>query len=254
MRKCKNSLALVCFLAKYSLPHILDLEVTGISRSGRVRKKSSKLLDFESPDDFTEHKLKKQKAQQHAHAQQLLEKYEQQLQNQKSQNANSVQQTNSVYQNNTTPQPRKHPGSPVVRFKQDSKDYEAPMVHFKQGPRIHQSPVVRFKEPREESESEDEEESSESESEEANGIENDDESSDESMSGEEVDPLMLDEPEAEEITGFTKLEPPEQTDLHSQTKNSLYMSEKYKKKLVIQDGKVINKPMAKPQRKDKGVS
>ncbi|GLV35878.1 uncharacterized protein CBL_09904 [Carabus blaptoides fortunei] len=29
-----------------------DLEVTGVSRSGRVRKKSSKLMDFESPDDL----------------------------------------------------------------------------------------------------------------------------------------------------------------------------------------------------------
>ncbi|VVC98864.1 HMG box-containing protein 4 [Leptidea sinapis] len=29
-----------------------DLEVTGVSRSGRVRKKSSKLMDFESPDDI----------------------------------------------------------------------------------------------------------------------------------------------------------------------------------------------------------
>ncbi|XP_028130692.1 HMG box-containing protein 4 [Diabrotica virgifera virgifera] len=29
-----------------------DLEVTGISRSGRVRKKSSKLMDFESPDEI----------------------------------------------------------------------------------------------------------------------------------------------------------------------------------------------------------
>ncbi|XP_077288850.1 uncharacterized protein LOC143913120 [Arctopsyche grandis] len=29
-----------------------DFEVTGVSRSGRVRKKSSKLLDFESPDDI----------------------------------------------------------------------------------------------------------------------------------------------------------------------------------------------------------
>lgn len=32
--------------------NFLDLEVTGISRSGRVRKKSSKLMDFESPDDI----------------------------------------------------------------------------------------------------------------------------------------------------------------------------------------------------------
>lgn len=30
----------------------LDLEVTGVSRSGRVRKKSSKLMDFESPDEI----------------------------------------------------------------------------------------------------------------------------------------------------------------------------------------------------------
>lgn len=28
-----------------------NLEVTGVSRSGRVRKKSSKLMDFESPDE-----------------------------------------------------------------------------------------------------------------------------------------------------------------------------------------------------------
>lgn len=28
-----------------------SLEVTGVSRSGRVRKKSSKLMDFESPDE-----------------------------------------------------------------------------------------------------------------------------------------------------------------------------------------------------------
>lgn len=30
----------------------IDLEVTGVSRSGRVRKKSSKLMDFESPDEI----------------------------------------------------------------------------------------------------------------------------------------------------------------------------------------------------------
>ncbi|KAJ8920085.1 hypothetical protein NQ315_011740 [Exocentrus adspersus] len=34
-----------------SLP-LVDLEVTGVSRSGRVRKKSSKLVDFESPDEI----------------------------------------------------------------------------------------------------------------------------------------------------------------------------------------------------------
>ncbi|XP_011175821.1 HMG box-containing protein 4 isoform X2 [Solenopsis invicta] len=53
-------------------------EVTGISRSGRVRKKSSKLVDFES-DDLTENKLKRQKAQQ-IQTQQLLDQYEVQQQ------------------------------------------------------------------------------------------------------------------------------------------------------------------------------
>ncbi|XP_050304719.1 HMG box-containing protein 4 [Anthonomus grandis grandis] len=33
-------------------PKMEDLEVTGVSRSGRVRKKSSKLMDFESPDEI----------------------------------------------------------------------------------------------------------------------------------------------------------------------------------------------------------
>ncbi|CAG9766774.1 unnamed protein product [Ceutorhynchus assimilis] len=35
-------------------PKSEDLEVTGVSRSGRVRKKSSKLMDFESPGDDIE--------------------------------------------------------------------------------------------------------------------------------------------------------------------------------------------------------
>lgn len=67
------------FLARCSLLYLSDLEVTGISRSGRVRKKSSKLVDFESPDDLTENKLKRQKAQQ-LQAQQTLEQYDVQQQ------------------------------------------------------------------------------------------------------------------------------------------------------------------------------
>lgn len=39
----------MCYIIVVSF---VDLEVTGISRSGRVRKKSSKLMDFESPDDI----------------------------------------------------------------------------------------------------------------------------------------------------------------------------------------------------------
>jgi high mobility group protein 2-like 1 len=68
------------FLARCSLLYLSDLEVTGISRSGRVRKKSSKLVDFESPDDLTENKLKRQKAQ--LQNQQLLDQYEVQQQQQ----------------------------------------------------------------------------------------------------------------------------------------------------------------------------
>ncbi|XP_055608287.1 HMG box-containing protein 4 [Uranotaenia lowii] len=36
-----------------------ELEVTGVSRSGRVCKKSSKLMDFQSPDDINDAKQKK---------------------------------------------------------------------------------------------------------------------------------------------------------------------------------------------------
>lgn len=42
---------------------LADLEVTGVSRSGRVRKKSSKLMDFESPDEI-ERNYKRQSATQ----------------------------------------------------------------------------------------------------------------------------------------------------------------------------------------------
>lgn len=42
-----------------------ELEVTGVSRSGRVCKKSSKLMDFQSPDDITDAKQKKAAAAAH---------------------------------------------------------------------------------------------------------------------------------------------------------------------------------------------
>ncbi|XP_074111583.1 uncharacterized protein LOC141535521 isoform X1 [Cotesia typhae] len=57
-------------------PKVDVLEVTGVSRSGRVRKKSSKLMDFESPDDLTDSKLKRQQKAQQLHAQQVLERFE----------------------------------------------------------------------------------------------------------------------------------------------------------------------------------
>ena len=45
----------------YYFSSAIELEVTGISRSGRVRKKSSKLMDFESPSNIIENKSKRQK-------------------------------------------------------------------------------------------------------------------------------------------------------------------------------------------------
>lgn len=80
-------------MARCSPLYLSDLEVTGISRSGRVRKKSSKLVDFESPDDFTDNKYKRQKAQQ-LQNQQLLDRYDSQRMspNQSIQHASSGRQ------------------------------------------------------------------------------------------------------------------------------------------------------------------
>ncbi|KAL0106335.1 hypothetical protein PUN28_016213 [Cardiocondyla obscurior] len=78
-------------------------EVTGISRSGRVRKKSSKLVDFES-DDLTENKIKRQKTQQ-LQNQQLLDQYEVQQQ---------ILPTQSNQASNVGQQ-RKHSGSSQVQ-------------------------------------------------------------------------------------------------------------------------------------------
>lgn len=180
--------------------------------------------------------MKRQRAQQHLHAQQILEKYEL-SQKLKQQNANSPLQINSVQQNNT---PRQ--------------------VHFAQQ-RNNTQPQAQIKQEvtEEDSQESSEEESSESGTEATNGVHhegsseesssNDDDEEDDDDDGEseedEMEPVM-------EVTGFTKLEPPEQTELPSQAKNSLYMLEKYKKKLVIKDGKVISKT-TKSQRKDKGV-
>uniref|UniRef100_A0A1Y1KPT4 HMG box domain-containing protein n=1 Tax=Photinus pyralis TaxID=7054 RepID=A0A1Y1KPT4_PHOPY len=47
-----------------------DLEVTGVSRSGRVRKKSSKLMDFESPDEI-DRNYKRQNAAPRKHSDQF---------------------------------------------------------------------------------------------------------------------------------------------------------------------------------------
>ncbi|XP_076664396.1 uncharacterized protein LOC143366859 isoform X3 [Andrena cerasifolii] len=147
-----------------------DLEVTGISRSGRVRKKSSKLVDFESPDDFTDNKLKRQKSQQlqtqQLQTQQLLDRYESQhvSPNQSMQHGSGGRQRKNS--NSTSGQ---------KRIKMEAL-------------------------------SDNEEESSGSESDDPSGLNEDERYSMDSGSDDDVDPLMIDDREA----GFRKLEPPGQ--------------------------------------------
>ncbi|KAL7307086.1 hypothetical protein TKK_0000823 [Trichogramma kaykai] len=289
----------------YSTPKNLkndDLAVTGVSRSGRVRKKSSKLVDFESPDDITEQKLKRQKAQQHAHAQQLLQQFEQKLQSTNSPlqstafKPNKPVQPAKPVQQRSTPQPtkpfqqkntfQKTNFSPQTITIQNRKIIQNTNVNNLQRAKVAQQPQNSYpvnnfqplveKEVQEsineKEESSSEESSSDEEAEVANGsnfnaheLKQEHGMGVESMSDEnDIDDMDVDddddddddednitaEEEETEIatSGFTKLEPPGQN-----TKNSLYMLEKYKKKIVIKDGKVINKT-TKTQRKDKGKS
>lgn len=200
-------------MARCSLLYLSDLEVTGVSRSGRVRKKSSKLVDFESPDDLTENKHKRQKAQQ-LQSHQLLDQYEVQQQQQQL----HISSTQSS-QPGSIGRQRKNSGSNQVSIKTEIKA---------------------------EALSDNEAQSSASDSDDPSGINEDDRYSIDSGSDNDVDPLMIDDRE----TGFRKLEPPAGQETPSQA-NSLYMLEKCKKKLIIKDGKIIGK--TKAQRKDKGV-
>lgn len=201
-------------LARCSLFHLSDLEVTGVSRSGRVRKKSSKLMDFESPDDLADSRFKKQQKAQQLHAQQILERYE-------------AKQQQQLLSPPTPTTPPTH----GLRNQKNSGTQPSPQ-------KVKQEPA-----------SDPEVQSSGSESDDVGDLHDGDrfsmESSDEEVEGLE-DPLMIDEKE----TGFRRLEPPE-LETPSQA-NSLYMLEKCKKKLIIKDGKIIGR--MKAQRKDKGVS
>lgn len=200
-------------LARCSLLYLSDLEVTGISRSGRVRKKSSKLVDFESPDDLTENKLKRHKVQ--LQTQQALDQYQVQQQQQQ------AQQILPVHSSQTASSGRQRKNS-------DSQHDAQQRVKA-----------------REETLSDNEAQSSGSESDDPSAVNEEERYSLDSASDNEVDPLLIDDRE----TGFRKLEPP----LGQETSqaNSLYMLEKCKKKLIIKDGKIIGK--TKAQRKDKGV-
>ncbi|KAG7213983.1 hypothetical protein KM043_001357 [Ampulex compressa] len=133
-----------------------DLEVTGISRSGRVRKKSSKLVDFESPDDFADNKYKRQKAQQ-LQSQQLLDRYEAPQQH---------TSPNQLVQQGNVGRQRKNSGSQSVQ--QNVKP---------------------------ESLSDTEAQSSGSESDDPTGLNEDERYSMDSGSDDDVDPLMIDDRE-----------------------------------------------------------
>ncbi|XP_017877656.1 HMG box-containing protein 4 isoform X2 [Ceratina calcarata] len=187
-------------------------EVTGISRSGRVRKKSSKLVDFESPDDYSDNKYKRQKAQNVQSQQQVLERYE------------AVQPSQPIQ----PIQPIQHGSG-----KRQRKDSNSNIGQ--------QQRVVK-----QETSSDNEGQSSGSESDDdPPGLNEDERYSMDSGSDDDIDPLMIDDREA----GFRKLEPPGQETTPTQA-SSLYMLEKCKKKLIIKDGKIIGK--MKAQRKDKG--
>ncbi|KAG7213982.1 hypothetical protein KM043_001357 [Ampulex compressa] len=131
-------------------------EVTGISRSGRVRKKSSKLVDFESPDDFADNKYKRQKAQQ-LQSQQLLDRYEAPQQH---------TSPNQLVQQGNVGRQRKNSGSQSVQ--QNVKP---------------------------ESLSDTEAQSSGSESDDPTGLNEDERYSMDSGSDDDVDPLMIDDRE-----------------------------------------------------------
>ncbi|XP_015433502.1 PREDICTED: HMG box-containing protein 4 isoform X2 [Dufourea novaeangliae] len=132
-------------------------EVTGISRSGRVRKKSSKLVDFESPDDFADNKYKRQKAQQ-LQNQQLLDRYE----------AEHMSPNQSI-QHGSGGRQRKHSNS-----------------NSNSGPqRVKAEPL-----------SDNEMQSSGTESDDPSGLNEDERYSMDSGSEDEVDPLMIDDREA----------------------------------------------------------
>lgn len=122
-----------------------------------MRKKSSKLVDFESPDDFTDNKYKRQKAQQ-LQNQQLLDRYE-------SQHISS----NQSIQHGSTGRQRKNSNSNSNSGQQ----------------RIKQETL-----------SDNEGQSSASESDDPSGFNEDDRYSMDSGSDDDVDPLMIDDREA----------------------------------------------------------
>lgn len=196
-----------------------DLEVTGVSRSGRVRKKSSKLMDFESPDEI-DYRIKR------------------------GNKADSVSPAPSRGQ----AQPKKTPKSQVQKpqaYSRPAPPPPPPQIPMKMDPEPEMSDEddARFGVKLEQATSE-----SESDSEmypPPEGVDCDF-SMEDSMGSEddEEDPLMDDRQQSHQ--GFQRIDAVE-----AQPAQSLYMLEKSsKKKLIIRDGKIVGR--MKAQRKDKG--
>lgn len=184
-----------------------ELEVTGVSRSGRVRKKSSKLTDFESPDEIERYSRRKNEKEQYS-----------------PQAANHRPGSSSG---------KKIIGGGGIKIEADEEDSDIPSYSMK-----------------------DDQPYSESDSEIGMFPTND--SSMDSL-GSEVDDddieehLVMDNQDASQtLEGFQRINPDSpETGIQSQTHQSLYMLEKSsKKKLIIQDGKIVGR--MKAQRKDKG--
>lgn len=226
--------------------------LTSVSRSGRVRKKPTKLADFES-DDLFEMKLKKQKLQQQQQALQKLQEFERREKN-KRLSEHIIQQKKVAIVPLAPLKPHfisqngryngKINGNREVEKQADSLR----KVNLNSS-RVQVQPMEVDEEEHEEDE---EDEEDEEEEEEHHGLASnhnnstlgaDDEESEESDEEVDVDTTLN---STNDSMGFQKLVP------RVGTSKSLYMSEKFNRKIVIKNGKVINK--SKTERKDKGVS
>ncbi|XP_017773200.1 PREDICTED: HMG domain-containing protein 4 isoform X1 [Nicrophorus vespilloides] len=183
-----------------------DLEVTGVSRSGRVRKKSSKLMDFESPDDI-DRSFKKQTAGTPVTTGKTKQQSEPGFTSPKKVEANFD------YEEMIDEAAYKKDCSPRKLMMDDKLDEEYDYDIGSQ--------------------------------ESASDYENEHFDEIHAASSESMDDSQSD---YDDETGFRRL------DDGDSSQQSLYLTEKtQKKRLVIKDGKILNKG-GKVQRKDKGVT
>lgn len=223
--------------------------ITSVSRSGRVRKKPTKLADFES-DDMYDIKLKKQKLQQQQQALQKLEEFERQEKNKRL--SNQILQQKKVAIVPLAPLKNNFISNGRYNGKiNGTREVERQTDNLRRvslnSSRVQVKPMDLDEEDDEEDGVDEEDEEEEHQSL-ANNHNNstlgaDDEESEESDEEIDVDTTLN---STNESMGFQKLVP------RAGSSKSLYMSEKFNRKIVIKNGKVINK--SKTERKDKGVS